>query len=126
MLISGKDKKATRGLSCLVSAECLIRCLGIGRYNFLIYLLAFINKNKIEEGSSMNGKGIKAVRDYLGLTQEEFSKKIGVSRSSISMIEIDRMVVNNRLKTKIAKTFDIGEDFQTITERIKALDQLRL
>lgn len=36
------------------------------------------------------GKQIKRLRLYAGMTQEEFSKKVGVSRPTISSWEVDR------------------------------------
>lgn len=51
---------------------------------------------------------IKALRQKLGLTQEEFSEKIGISLQGLSNIERNRYQPTAETVDKICKTFEIS------------------
>lgn len=73
----------------------------------------------------MNGKTVKALRAYLGMTQREFAESIGVSAISISNIERGITPVTDTMKMKISKVFQIDRDFVDTVERTREFDLLR-
>jgi transcriptional regulator with XRE-family HTH domain len=55
---------------------------------------------------------IKALRkDFLDLTQEEFSKRIMISRANLGSIEVGRINVTDRVIIDICREFDISENW---------------
>jgi len=56
------------------------------------------------------GQYIRRRRKEIGLTQEEFSKKIGISQNYIAKIETDLTGVGPKTLTKMAITLDIPSD----------------
>ncbi len=52
---------------------------------------------------------VKQLRLYLNLTQEEFGKKLGVTRSAISYIESGRSNLTDHMLFTICLTFDINK-----------------
>lgn len=52
---------------------------------------------------------IKELRKKLGLTQEEFAKKIGLARNSIANYEIGRREPTNAIITSICREFGVNE-----------------
>lgn len=52
---------------------------------------------------------IKVLRKKLGLTQEEFAKKIGLARNSIANYEIGRREPTNAIITSICREFGVNE-----------------
>lgn len=70
----------------------------------------------------MNGKTVKALRAYLGVTQREFAESIGVSAISISNIERGITPVTDTMKIKIGKVFKIDRDFLDTVESAREFD----
>lgn len=64
-----------------------------------------------EEGNTMIGGKIAELRKKLGLNQEELAKKIGVSRSALSLYEIDRREPDLETVKKIASLFGVTTDY---------------
>lgn len=56
----------------------------------------------------MNNR-VKELRLFLGLTQEEFGKKLGVTRSAISYIESGRSKITEHMLFTICLTFDVNK-----------------
>ncbi len=54
---------------------------------------------------------IKSLRKSIGLTQEEFSSKIKISRANLGSIEVGRINVTNRVIFDISNTFNINEEW---------------
>ena len=54
---------------------------------------------------------IKKLRLFLNLTQEEFGKKLGVTRSAISYIESGRSNVTEQMLYTISLTFDVRKEW---------------
>jgi DNA-binding XRE family transcriptional regulator len=52
---------------------------------------------------------MRVARDSLGITQEEFGKKLKISRSNICDIEKGRQLVSPELAMKIAKQAGLSE-----------------
>jgi len=60
---------------------------------------------------------LKVQRAILGLTQDDLSKKIGVSRQTINSIEKNRYVPSTVLALKLSTIFNIPvNDFFTLEE----------
>jgi len=57
------------------------------------------------------GTQIKKLRNEKGLTQERLAKKIGLSRGSLSMIEINKREPDNKTLQKLADFFDVSVDY---------------
>ncbi len=54
---------------------------------------------------------VKQLRTTLDLTQEEFGKKLGVTRSAISYIESGRSNLTDRMIFLICREFSVNEDW---------------
>ncbi len=54
---------------------------------------------------------IKQLRTLLNLTQDEFGKKLGVTRSAISYIESGRSNLTDQMLFMICITFDVRKDW---------------
>lgn len=59
----------------------------------------------------MNGKILKDLRKEKGLTQEQLAKAIGVSDSTIRMIELGKRDGSNEVVDKIADFFNVSLDY---------------
>ena len=59
----------------------------------------------------MLGNRIKALREELGLKQEELASKMSVSPSAIGMYETNKREPNDEIKLKLAKLFDVSTDY---------------
>ena len=57
------------------------------------------------------GSRIKSVRLSAGMTQFDFSQKIGVSRSHVSKIETDALHPSNTVIKVICLVFNVDEDW---------------
>ncbi|MFN3939704.1 MAG: helix-turn-helix domain-containing protein, partial [Chitinophagales bacterium] len=57
------------------------------------------------------GKKFKEVRRAHLLSQEQFAKKLGISRSVVSQIEIDKIQPTIQALRKLASTFNISLDY---------------
>ena len=60
-----------------------------------------------EELYKETGKRIRSARTALGLTQDELSKKVDLTRTSVTNIEQGRQVIQIHLLYKFAKALDI-------------------
>jgi DNA-binding XRE family transcriptional regulator len=68
----------------------------------------------------LDNNDIRLVRNLMGLKQHELAKKVGVSASLISAIELGKRKLNNQLKEHILSTFDLNvEDINAIA-KVKA------
>lgn len=54
---------------------------------------------------------IKTLRKTLGLTQDEFAKRIGLARNSVANYEIGRREPTNAIILSICKEFKVNEDW---------------
>ncbi|SDD05060.1 helix-turn-helix domain-containing protein [Peptococcus niger] len=57
------------------------------------------------------GERIKSLRQENGLTQEEFGKKFGVAKSTVSLYESGKSTPDDSLKVKIADHYDVSLDY---------------
>ena len=68
----------------------------------------------------MRNEQVLIIREYLGLTQEQFAELVGVSKSLISHVEWGSRRVSENLSAKIARKFDVKDpDFLAYQERRK-------
>ena len=56
-------------------------------------------------------KRLKELREILKLSQNEFSEKIGLARSTLSLLEKGERVINERIIKLICQTFNVNEDW---------------
>ena len=63
----------------------------------------------------MNNR-IKDLRKDLGLTQDEFAKKIDLSRNYINLIETGKKIPADRTIRDICRTFSVNENWLTTGE----------
>jgi transcriptional regulator with XRE-family HTH domain len=65
------------------------------------------------EGSILNiGERVKYLRkDVLGITQDDFSKKIKISRGNIASIETLRINITDRVISDICCEFNVSEEW---------------
>lgn len=54
---------------------------------------------------------IKELRKHLSLTAEEFARRIGVARSTISGIETGARIPSNQLITSICREYNVNEQW---------------
>lgn len=54
---------------------------------------------------------IKILRKSLGMTQDDFGKKLGLARNSIANYEIGRRIPTNAVITSICREFNINENW---------------
>lgn len=54
---------------------------------------------------------VKELRKMLKLTQEDFSKKINMSRSNLCAIETGRVTISNRVLKDICKACSVNENW---------------
>lgn len=57
------------------------------------------------------GSRIKSVRLSAGMTQYDFSQKLGVSRSHVSKIETDALRPSNTVIKVVCLVFNVNEDW---------------
>jgi transcriptional regulator with XRE-family HTH domain len=71
----------------------------------------------------MNGKAIAILRYRLGLTQEQFAKKLGIGCSTLAKIEAGISPISTRVKTKILDQCEIDEKLLDIVNQMKLFDK---
>jgi transcriptional regulator with XRE-family HTH domain len=54
---------------------------------------------------------IRLVRKTLGLNQEEFAQRIGLTQTALSMIELEKVVLTEKNIKLICATFAVGENW---------------
>ena len=54
---------------------------------------------------------IKSLRKYLNMTQDDFSKQIGLSRHYIAQVEIGTKTPSERTISDICREFDVNEEW---------------
>lgn len=69
----------------------------------------------------MNGKTLRNLRLYHGLTQESLSNVIGVSRAYLSLIEHGKKPVSDRVKMKVAQHFKVTDELIQAMENVEKL-----
>jgi transcriptional regulator with XRE-family HTH domain len=59
------------------------------------------------------------------MTQDEFARLLGVSRSMIAMIETGKRKINGRILRRLAKYFEPTPEFIELTEKANKLAELK-
>jgi transcriptional regulator with XRE-family HTH domain len=70
----------------------------------------------------MKGTDIAIIRHRMGLTQEQFAKKLGISYSTLSKIEAGILPLSMRVKTKILDHCEIDDKLLDIVRQMKIFD----
>lgn len=65
----------------------------------------------------MDKDTIRAIRAWLGMSQQEFADYLGVGKATVSMVESGKREVTDYVKFKIAKKFEVTDDFLEYKER---------
>ncbi|MEM5003185.1 helix-turn-helix transcriptional regulator [Priestia megaterium] len=65
----------------------------------------------------MNKNVFKSIRIYHGHTQSAFASLLGVSESTVAAIETGRREVSDSVRIKLARQFDINQEFISTLER---------
>lgn len=71
----------------------------------------------------MLGDKIKKLRKEIGMTQQELSKSINVSRSTIGMIEANKQGTSNDTLLKLAKTLNTTVEYLLSEDEEKSIPQ---
>lgn len=69
----------------------------------------------------MNKNIFKSVRLYLGMSQSEFADFLQIGQSSVSKIEAGQRRVSDGIRAKIARQFEVTDEFQDFVDRNKKL-----
>ncbi|MCC2250374.1 helix-turn-helix domain-containing protein [Virgibacillus sp. AGTR] len=69
----------------------------------------------------MEKETFKAIRLYLGMSQQKYSEYLGIAQSTVSKIEAGNRGVSDVIRAKIAKNFEPTEEFMDYLERSKKL-----
>ena len=89
-----------------------------------IYMLKCVIVRKVGDQMNNIGEKIKLLRKSRKLTQEDFSQKIGVSRSTLSCYEIGQRTPSLKTLQEIAEIFGIGLDYFGLSATDEAFDLL--
>lgn len=65
----------------------------------------------------MKPETVKRIRHLHGLTQQEVANMLGVSRSTIHLIETNRMTMSERLRRKFCEVFKVDDEMIRFIER---------
>ena len=57
------------------------------------------------------GKRLKKIRQALGLSGEDFGKRIGVSKQYVSNLEADRNILNNEKLVSLSIDFNVNLNY---------------
>ena len=57
------------------------------------------------------GKNLKELRNSSGMTQEEFGKKFGIVKSTVSLYESGKSTPNDQIKKQICNYFHVSLDY---------------
>ncbi|MED3854221.1 helix-turn-helix transcriptional regulator [Priestia megaterium] len=72
----------------------------------------------------MNGKTFKLLRLHTGLTQQAFGDLVGISKQLVSLIELGQRQVTPNTTAKIARHFDITDEFVVFIEKFDTLSEI--
>lgn len=89
-----------------------------------IYMLKCVIVRKVGDQMNNIGEKIKVLRKSRKMTQEDFSQKIGVSRSTLSCYEIGQRTPSLKTLQEIAEIFGIGLDYFGLSATDEAFDLL--
>lgn len=63
---------------------------------------------------------MKAIRHYLGLTQEDFARRLGVSPATICLVEQGKRNMSGQLAARLTRVeMGLSDDFYFFFERFK-------
>lgn len=82
-------------------------------------------KGEIMINQQKLAKKIKQLRAGLGLSQQEFAQKIGLSRVAVSQLEIGKRGLEALEMAKIAKTFGVSVDFLLQDDSEQSIEKRR-
>lgn len=71
----------------------------------------------------MNNELFRLIRAHTGMSQRKFGEFIGISESTVSMIECGQRTVTANTTVKIARHFELNDDFLRLLENYRKLSQ---
>jgi transcriptional regulator with XRE-family HTH domain len=74
--------------------------------------------------NELNGSIIALLRYQTGLSQQQFSEKVGLSLSVLSKVEAGFLPVSKRTKMKIYQTCKLDDSFMELVKRMQLYDKL--
>ncbi|MCR8937643.1 helix-turn-helix transcriptional regulator [Brevibacillus laterosporus] len=72
----------------------------------------------------MDAVTLRAIRVHFGLTQQQFAKRLGMSKSAISAVETGKREITGSLRVKIARAFEIDDSLIDTIHKAKVAEQL--
>jgi transcriptional regulator with XRE-family HTH domain len=73
----------------------------------------------------MNAKTFRLIRLHTGLTQQGFADLIGVSKPTVSMIELGQRTITPVTVAKLARHFELTDEFFTFVEKFDGISQIK-
>lgn len=71
----------------------------------------------------MKNETFKLIRLYSGMSQRAFARYIGVSESTVGLIEANYRPVSEYVRAKLAAKFNLTDDFLDYVEKYRKLSQ---
>ncbi|MEH7605255.1 helix-turn-helix domain-containing protein [Priestia megaterium] len=72
----------------------------------------------------MNAKTFRLIRLHTGLTQQAFANLIGVSKPTVSMIELGQRTITPVTVAKLARHFELTDEFLTFIEKFDTISKI--
>ena len=73
----------------------------------------------------MTNEQFRALRYFLGMTQQEFAAFLGVSKATVSRVETGDMKVSPKLKARIVSKLTIDKEFMQFYENLTRWEGLK-
>ena len=73
----------------------------------------------------MNAKTFRLIRLHTGLTQQAFANLIDISRPTVSMIELGQRTITPVTIAKLARHFELTDEFFTFVEKFDGISQIK-
>lgn len=75
-------------------------------------------------GRNVTNETFKLIRLYSSMSQRDFAKHIGVSPTTVGLIEANYRPVSEYVRAKVAEKFDLNDDFLKYIEKYRRLSQI--
>ena len=123
-LESGLDNVMLRGVKLLKCNKCGSVAPVLSKIN---ELMRVITAAVILQPSPLTGKQIRYLRKYIGLTGEQFGKKLGLTKEHVSRLETEKHTVGEQTE-RLIRYLAISTDAdlqRTITQLFARLDNIK-
>jgi len=72
----------------------------------------------------MNARTFRLIRLHTGLTQQAFANLIGVSKPTVSMIELGQRTITPVTVAKLARHFELTDEFFAFIEKFETISKI--